>query len=190
VRLPWLAALLLSFSTDAAGQETGDVGEGEPEAPPTRSLRIAPSAQILLFQPFEQTRRLGTGLFGAYEFILSPQFFLGINLSYRFFPGEERLHQLGYGLLMRHYLAGTASPDAVWMPFLEYGLLLQMHFHDAHDGTGTSHDTRLAIGNDLRIMGETIFVVPSWHFSRLSLFESAEYKMDYLELDIGYRIDW
>jgi len=167
-----------------------------PAAPPapvpfhTRSLRVGASFQAQLYKPFENTGPFGPGIFSAYEFFLSPSFALGINLSYRFYPGADQAHQLGYGLLMKHYLAGTKSPDAVFMPFLAYGLLLQITWQSDHKGSGTSHDTRLSAGTDLRLFKQIFFVEGAWHYSRLGLFESPTYKLDYLEVDVGYRYPW
>jgi hypothetical protein len=174
----------------AAPRASAGAPAAAPPSFPTRAIRIGPSFQVLLFRPFEQTAQLGTGLFGAYEFYLTPAFALGINLSYRFHPGAEPLHQLGYGLLLKHYLAGARSPDAVFMPFLAYGLLLQMSFQGGHEGNGTSHDTRLSAGTDLRLLGTIFFIEGAWHYSRLGLFEGPTYKLDSVEIDAGWRYSW
>jgi hypothetical protein len=157
---------------------------------PTRSLRIGPSVQVLLYKPFEKTAIVGPGIFGAYEFYLSRKFALGINLSYRLHTGAEQLHEIGYGLLLKHYLAGTDSPDSIFMPYLSYGLLLQLAFQTGHKGSGTAHDTRLSAGTDFRIAKQIFFVEGAWHYSRLKLFESSQYKLDYLEFDLGWRYPW
>lgn len=158
----------------------------------TRSLRIGPSMQVQLYEPFpyEKISRVGTGLFGAYEFYLKPSFAIGINLSYRYHPGNSALHQVGYGLLLKHYLGGTSSPDSTFMPYVEYGLLLQINKVASRKGTGTAHDTRLSAGTDMRIAGKIFFIEGSWHYSRLSLFEQGSDRLDNLEFDIGYRYPW
>jgi hypothetical protein len=157
---------------------------------PTRSLRIGPSVQILFAEPFPKTYRAGPGLFGAYEFYLSPWFALGINLSYRFHPGTEQMHEIGYGLLLKHYLAGMKSPDSVVMPYVAYGLLLQLVFQTGQKDSGTAHDTRLSAGTDIRIAKQIFFVEASGHYSQLKLFESPAYPLHYAEIDIGYRYPW
>lgn len=200
--------LLLLLPTAAEAQEQGHAAptvDAAPSAPPpppapapvaaptpfpTRSIRIGLSFDIDYLKPFEKTSPFGPGLFGAYEFYLKPSFAIGINLSYRFYPGAEQLHQIGYGLLMKHYLYGASDPDAVVMPFVEYGLLLHVNLQSGHKGTGTAHDTRLSAGTDFRILKKIFFVEASWHYSRLSLFESQRYPMDYLEFDLGYRHAW
>lgn len=193
------SALLLTVTAPAAAAEqpatappapAAAVAPPAPEPFPTRSFRIGPSFQVQYYEPFEGTRPFGPGLFSAYEFYLSPSFALGINLSYRFYPGAEQEHQLGYGLLLKHYLGGTRDPEAVFMPFLAYGLLLQITWQSAQKGSGTSHDTRLSAGTDLRLFRQIFFVEGAWHYSRLGLFESPSYKLDALELDIGYRYPW
>ncbi len=192
--LRWLAPLAAVALAHSSAQAAPAMIRTEPDEeapePPDRSLRVAPTAQVLIFDPFDGVSRFGTGVFAAYEFMITRGFFLGINLSYRIYPGREQLHQLGYGLLMRHYLTGVDDEEAIFMPFLEYGLLLQMHFLSDRDGTGTSHDTRLGAGTDLRIGPTKWLVGANWHFSRLTLFEHEGFKMDYVELDVGYRFDW
>jgi hypothetical protein len=159
---------------------------------PTRSIRIGPSLQTMLYQPFpyQQLSRVGTGVFGVYEFYLKPSFAIGINLSYRFFPGNSRLHQVGYGLLLKHYLGGMSSPDSTFMPFVEYGLLLQINKVSGRQGTGTAHDTRLSVGTDIRIAKKIFFVEGSWHYSRVGFFEQTAEPLDNLEFDVGYRYPW
>ena len=148
--------------------------------------------QVLLYDPFpfEKISRVGTGLFGAYEFFLKPSFVLGINLSYRFHPGESQLHQVGYGLLLKHYLGGTKSTTSLFLPFVEYGLLLQMNFLSSRKGFGTAHDTRLSAGTDIRVGKSFLFVEGSWHYSRLGLFDQKSERLDNIELDVGYRWPW
>jgi hypothetical protein len=163
-----------------------------PAKPTTRSIRIGPSLQVQLFDPypFEKVSNIGTGLFGAYEFYLKPSFAIGINLSYRYHPGNAHLHQIGYGLLLKHYLGGTSNPDSVFMPFVAYGLLLQINMISTRTGSGTAHDTRLSAGTDIRIAGKIFFIEGAWHYSRLSLFEKKSEQLDNLEFDIGYRYPW
>jgi hypothetical protein len=148
--------------------------------------------QVLLYEPFpyQKLSRIGTGVFGAYEFYLKPSFAIGINLSYRYYPGNSALHQVGYGLLMKHYLGGTSSPDSTFMPYVEYGLLLQLNKISGRKGTGTAHDTRLSAGTDLRIAKKIFFIEGSWHYSRLGLFEDNSERLDNLEFNVGYRHPW
>jgi hypothetical protein len=161
-----------------------------PESFPTRSIRVGASFDIAYLEPFEKTSPFGPGFFGAYEFYLKPSFAIGVNLSYRFYPGQEQLHQIGYGLLMKHYLWGASDPDATFMPFVEYGLLLHINIQSGHKSTGTAHDTRLSAGTDFRIAKQIFFIEGSWHYSRLGLFESPKYPLDYVEMDLGYRYPW
>lgn len=158
----------------------------------TRSLRIGPSVQALLYDPFpfERISRIGTGIFAVYEFFLKPSATIGINLSYRVHPGESSLHQIGYGLMLKHYLAGTKSPNSTFLPFVEYGLLLQMNFLSNRKGSGTAHDTRLSAGTDIRVGKRFLFVEGSWHYSRLGLFEQKSERLDTIEFDLGYRLPW
>ena len=159
---------------------------------PTRSLRMGPSLQTLLYEPFpyEKISRVGTGVFGVYEFYLKPSFAIGINLSYRYYPGNATLHQVGYGLMLKHYLGGMKSPDSTFMPFVEYGLLLQINKLSTREGTGTAHDTRLSAGTDIRIAGKVFFIEGSWHYSRVGLFEQTAERLDNLEFNVGYRYPW
>jgi hypothetical protein len=159
---------------------------------PTRSLRIAPSMQVLLFKPFPyaELSRVGTGVFAAYEFFLKPSSVIGINLSYRYFPGKADLHQVGYGLLLKHYLGGMDSLDSTFMPYVEYGLLLQINKLSTRLGTGTAHDTRLSAGTDVRISQKIFFVEASYHYSRLGLFEQVSERLDNIEFNLGYRYPW
>ena len=147
---------------------------------------------MLLYNPFpyQKLTGFGTGLFGAYEFYLKPSFAIGINLSYRYYAGDAALHQVGYGLLLKHYLGGTSKPNATFMPYVEYGLLLQINKISGRKGTGTAHDTRLSAGTDFRIAKKIFFVEGAWHYSRLGLFEEPSERLDNLEFDIGYRHRW
>ncbi len=165
--------------------------EAAPPAPspapvPRRALRLAPSFQYLFSHAFDGVPQAGTGVFAAYEFILTPSFNLGINLSYRIFPGKERLQQIGYGLLLKHYLAGTA-PGAAVSPFVEYGLLLQGSLTSTRPGAATSHDTRLSAGSDFKLLGRVLFVEASYHYSRAGFFELPAVKLDNFELELGWR---
>jgi hypothetical protein len=165
--------------------------EAAPSAPtpapvPRRALRLSPSFQYLFSRAFDGVSQAGTGVFTVYEFILSPKFNLGINLSYRIFPGKERLQQIGYGLLLKHYLAGTA-PGAAVSPFFEYGLLLQSSRISTRPGAATSHDTRLSVGSDFKLFGRVLFVEASYHYSRAGFFELPAVKLDNFELELGWR---
>lgn len=192
-----VAASLLGFSPAASRAEAPAPSAPEaapPPAPPSspeaptfrRALRLAPSFQYLFSRGFENVPQAGTGIFAAYEFLLTPSFNLGINLSYRIFPGKERLQQIGYGLLLKHYLAGTA-PSAAVSPFVEYGLLLQGSMTSARKGAATSHDTRLSAGSDFKLLGQILFVEASYHYSRAGFFELPAVKLDNLELELGWR---
>lgn len=185
------AGAIVLLPAHSGAQLPAPAPEAAPSSPPSapvprRALRLAPSFQYLFSRAFDGVSQAGTGVFTAYEFILSPKFNLGINLSYRIFPGKERLQQLGYGLLLKHYLAGTA-PGAAVSPFFEYGLLLQSSRISTRPGAATSHDTRLSVGSDFKLFGRVLFVEASYHYSRAGFFELPAVKLDNFELELGWR---
>src|SRR3989442_9864917 len=85
----------------------------------TRALKLGLSAQILISQPFTgDTSQAGPGVIGVYEFLLSPRSALGIEGGYRQFFGADRISELVYGLVLKHYLL-EPSPSATVVPLLQ-----------------------------------------------------------------------
>ncbi len=192
------AAALADEPAAALAPAAAEVAPASPAltpAPPAkafldRALRIGPSYQFLFRHDFENASQSGTGLYGSYEFMLKPAFALGINLSYRYFTGAQALQQVGYGLLLKHYLANAEDESAFWRPFVEYGLLLQISMISQVPGSATSHDTRLSAGSDFNILGEWFFAEASYHYSRARFFDTIALSLDNMEIDMGWRYRW
>jgi len=156
----------------------------------TKALRVGPSYQGMTRTPFAGVSSLGSGISSIYEIVISPASSLGINLAFRYFPGETAgapsLSQLGYGLMMKHYVAQWTSIQ----PFFEYGLLLHLSWVSDRPSSGTAHDTLLGAGTDFRLGGIPLFVAASYHFSTLKLFESPSYSLDRIQTELGVRFSW
>ena len=85
-----------------------------------RALNLGLSYNHLLSNDLAETDNNAPGLFLAYEFILSPSFHLGIETALRRYAGANSAWQLGYGLLLKHYLFYDSSK--MWHPYISYGL--------------------------------------------------------------------
>ena len=148
-----------------------------------RSISFGLGPNALLGQALLEKPAPGFSLPFTYEFELKPTFSLGIHLGYRM---ASPLHQISYGLLLKHYL--DPDTDARFRPFLEYGLLLLVTRVTDREGSGTSHDTQLSVGSDFTLWGpdgQKLFAEFSYHYSRLSYFESRKDMLDSLQLVIG-----
>jgi len=146
-------------------------------------LAIGLSTQLLTGRPLADHSVTGLGLSATYEFILKPRFSLGINLAYRYYPGTTALHQLGYGLLIKHYFQ---DPQEGWRPFIEYGLLMQVNRFKGRPNAGLSHDTRFSAGTDFTLGDVPMYMALSYHVSRLGFFEQSSLNLDNLELTFGF----
>jgi hypothetical protein len=147
--------------------------------------------QSLLREPFGATSPGGGfGLHLLYEFHITQKFFLGVDLTWRMYPSTAgaaaSIHQIGYGLRMRHALSSGEV-----QPFLVYGLLLQNTRLKGVVGSLTSHDTLLGAGVDFLAARRKFFLEGSWHYSRAGyLGISTHTVLDYLQLVAGHRWQW
>jgi hypothetical protein len=157
---------------------------------PERAARIGFSTPLLLESPLADSGRTGGGMNGIYEFVLSPRFSIGIDLAYRVFPGSRSLHQLGYGLMLKHYIATCSCEKSDFRPFVEYGLLLNVSRRSGVSGSGTAHDTRLTAGADFSFAGAPLYATLSYHYSRLQYFGTSPLNLDSVEPEIGWRHEW
>lgn len=132
-----------------------------------RVIEVGISTPVLLSDPLPPARAYGLGVNGNYEFLITPKFGLGIHLAYRYFLGSEPLRQLGYGLALKHYVF-EKKPE--FSPYIQYGLLINVSHQSGHDGTGTSHDTQLAVGSDFECQNQKLFAEFSYHFSMIAIF--------------------
>lgn len=157
---------------------------------PTRSLWLALSYQAFLSSALANSSSHGGGLVGSYDFHISERFSLGMQLAYRYYPGEIHVQQLGYGLLLKHFFSPVWTDKSRLHPYVDYGLLQQQTFHSAHSGVAVSHDTRLAAGV-LGYIGEVpTFVNASLHLTRIGHFDVAGFWLPYLELQWGAALPW
>jgi hypothetical protein len=148
-----------------------------------RSVSVGIGPHTLLSEALGEQTLAGFSLPVTYEFELKPTFSLGIHLGYRM---ASSLHQMSYGLLLKHYLDEDA--EARIRPFLEYGLLLLVTRVSGREGSGTSHDTQLSVGSDFTPWGpegSKLFAELSYHYSRLSYFESDRDMLDSLQVVVG-----
>lgn len=156
-----------------------------------RAFRTALSPSIALSESLGESGALGYGLFAAYEFLLSPRFAIGLPLSYRISPGEPRLSQLSYGFLLKHYLREESGESASRiLPYLEYGLMLQVSRLAGKSGSGTSHETRLAAGLEFPVAAlgaERIYWDAGYHLSRLRYFDTPSLNLDRILFSLGIR---
>jgi hypothetical protein len=153
----------------------------------TKGYRFGLSQNHLLARPLETINALGLGLTSAYEFILTERFTLGIDLEYRHFSGEAATSQLGYGLLMKHYLTPSQLLEQKLVPFVEYGLLMSVTRQKGRPYSGTAHDTKLGAGANFTVGETPLFAEASYHFSRLTYFEQQKLNFDYLQIAFGWR---
>jgi hypothetical protein len=176
-RLPcvFVAATVLTTVTEAPATD----------APPTRSLWLAPTYQLLLTGDLPSSRH-GLGASASYEFHVSPMFNLGLTLAYRIYPGEASTQQLGYGAILKHFFSPAWSGADGFYPYVDYGLLLEQTFIEGRSGSAVSHDTRLGGGALIRYRGVPLFVGLDGHYSRLQYFDTDSTLVPYLELQVGW----
>jgi hypothetical protein len=168
--------LLFAFATSAA------------EVAPTRAVKVGASAQYLIGNPFSgKSSDAGPGLDGAYEFLLSPRFAIGIALGYRQYFGSEAAGAIVYGMVLKHYL--LAEPGTV-RPYLQYGLLQQLIHQRGHDGTAVAYDAGLMAGTDFAAGALPLFVEGAFHVSHLSFIDVAARNQSYFALSAGARVAW
>ena len=159
----------------------------KPAKPPTKNLRFSPSLELLTGKPFSTTAIAGLGMNGAYEFHITPSFFVGLLLAARYYPAQTWLAQLGYGVTLRH---AFLAPDSMFRPYFAYGLLMQVTWVQGQPGSGLAHDTRLAIGVDSKWLGMPLFLELAYDISRLRYFGNAEENLDRFEVQLGWQYSW
>ena len=77
--------------------------------PVKRQLLIGVSAAHYQQNTFATSNQSPIGISSRYEFILKPSFTIGIQGDYRYLVGKKSLHQLNYGLVLRHQLSFLAN---------------------------------------------------------------------------------
>ncbi len=183
-----IGSLLLSLLLVSPPARSEDAAPPAPSlAQPKKAFRIAPTFQVAPFSPLGTTAVAGVGLHTAYEFIVTPSFFVGLQLAARYFPAPTWLAQLGYGVTLRH---AFLPPESLFRPYVAYGLLLQMVWVNGRKGFGLAHDTHLAFGVDSRWLGVPLFLTLAYDFSRLRYFENAEESLDRFEVQLGWEYRW
>jgi hypothetical protein len=164
----------------------GGEGLARAEEPPTRSVWVSPTYQVLFSNTFQPSSRHGLGASATYDFHVGPTFDVGLTLAYRLYPGSRATQQLGYGAILRHFFDPTWSfADGVF-PYLDYGLLLQQTYIEGRSGSAVSHDTRLGAGAVLRRGAVPLFVGLAFHYSRLQQFDVESRWIPYADLQIGW----
>jgi hypothetical protein len=155
----------------------------------TRALKLGLGAPILISQPFTgDTSRAGAVVIGVYEFLLSPRFALGIEGGYRQFFGADRISELVYGLVLKHYLL-EPSPSAAALPYLQYGLLQRIARQRGREGAGVMYDAGLMAGTDLHLIAPLFFEL-AFHVSHLTSLGADSRNASYFEVLAGTRITW
>jgi hypothetical protein len=188
-RLPFvaLAALLVSA---AAGHAEGPPEPAVAAPQTTRALKVGLGAQWLPANPFGDSRAAGPCLVGAYEFLLSPRFALGIVGGVRQFFGREAANQLVYGLVLKHGLR-EPLPAVSFRPYLQYGLLQQISRQAGHTGASVSYDAGLTAGADLLVgLPVPLFAEVAFHVSHLSAIDAQARSASYFEVLVGPRFSW
>src|SRR5437016_4111107 len=155
----------------------------------TRALKLGLSAQILISQPFTgDTSQTGPGVIGVYEFLLSPRSALGIEAGYRQFFGADRVSELVYGLVLKHYLF-EPSPAAAALPYLQYGLLQRIARQRGREGAAVMYDAGLMAGTDL-YRPVPLFFELAVHVSHLTSLGDGSRNASYFEMVAGTRLTW
>ena len=155
----------------------------------TRALKLGLSAQIFISQPFTgDTSQAGPGVIGVYEFLLSPRSALGIEGGYRQFFGADRISELVYGLVLKHYLL-EPSPSAVALPYLQYGLLQRIARQRGRKGAAVMYDAGLMAGADLYLLAPLFFEL-AFHLSHLTSLGDDSRNASYFEVVAGTRLSW
>ncbi len=163
--------------------------EHDPATNKGRRLSIGPSAMVLLERDaLKEHGQHAYGVQSLYEFVQTPRFSLGLDLTYRLFTGgAKRASQLRYGLIMKHDLAEMTFATQAWRPYIAYGLLLQVLRREGMRGDGTAHDTKLAMGMSV-VNGW--WLEAAYHISRLRYFNTNAVRLDYIEANGGYMWSW
>src|SRR3954468_9226745 len=155
----------------------------------TRALKLGFCAQILTSQPFTgDTSQAGPGVIAVYEFLLSPRFALGVEGGYRQFFGADRVSELVYGLVLKHYIL-EPSPSAAMLPYLQYGLLQRIARQRGKEGAAVMYDAGLMAGTDVFLLAPLFFEV-AFHISHLSSLGVDSRNASYFEVLAGTRLTW
>jgi hypothetical protein len=172
-------------------QDDPPPGAVAPAATPakTRALKLGLCAQILISQPFTgDTSQAGPCVIGVYEFLLSPRFALGIEGGYRQYFGADRVSELVYGLVLKHYLL-EPSPSAAALPYLQYGLLQRIAHQRGREGAAVMYDAGLMAGTDLYLLAP-LFLEVAFHISHLTSLGADSSNASYFEVVAGTRLSW
>jgi len=184
----FLALVLAAGSVHAQGD--APPGPAAPAAAArSRALKLGLCAQIWISQPFAgDTSRAGPCAVGVYEFLLSPRSALGIEGGYRQFFGADRISELVYGLVLKHYLF-EPSPAAAALPYLQYGLLQRIARQRGREGAAVMYDAGLMAGTDL-YRPVPLFFELAVHVSHLTSLGDGSRNASYFEMVAGTRLTW
>ncbi|MCM0606312.1 MAG: hypothetical protein KA715_09495 [Xanthomonadaceae bacterium] len=168
----------------------GRVEAGEAISP-DRALRFGTQYHQLTYPQSIGNAGSGFGFHGAYEFVVRKRFRVDITLSYRWFPGGVALNQLGYGLLLRHYLIGDPQEAAGWHPYVGYGNQLQISTIEGRPGTASSHVTAFIGGSDFYVGKQRAYIEGGFNISYGSFFDNAAtIVLSRYEVSTGIIFDW
>jgi hypothetical protein len=160
-----------------------------PPAAKTRALKLGLCAQVFISQPFTgDTSQAGPCVIGVYEFLLSPRSALGIEAGYRQFFGADRISELVYGLVLKHYLL-EPSPSAAALPYLQYGLLQRIARQRGREGAAVMYDAGLMAGTDVHLLAPLFFEL-AFHISHLTALGDESRNASYFEMVAGTRLTW
>jgi hypothetical protein len=68
-----------------------------------------------------------------------------------YFERKEALFSFGYGFTYKHFWPADWGSLGLWEPYLSYSILLNQVFVSGTDGREVGHNSRFALGSDLRL---------------------------------------
>ena len=167
-----IASLLLSLLTTVSTQAT----------PVKRQLLLGVTAAHYDSNSFGTNNQSPIGISSRYEFILKPRFTIGIQCDYRYLIDRTPLHQLNYGLILRHQL--SFLDNYFTRPiFFSYGILMQAVQNQ--EGWGHAHDTKVALDLPVTNDKNPFYAELAYHYSRLRYFKAPTKNLDHMSVSIG-----
>ena len=145
-------------------------------------MSLGYSPAFFMVAPLQTARSSYLGFTGVYEFRLSERFRIGLPLSYRMFQEASTLHQVSYGVLLKHMIPFKLSEQV--RPYFAYGLRSQQIFVSSQTGSALAHDTQMTFGGETsQFFGEL-----SYHVSPLRFFNQDPLKLNYMAMTFGWFI--
>jgi hypothetical protein len=130
------------------------------------------------------------GMMVTYSFLLSERNALGITLlRFNMHPfAANTLYTFAYGFNFRHYWPASWATLDPFVPYLSYSILLSQAILSGTSGRAIAHDTRIALGTDIKIaQRHRLTLEAAWDYASYPYFNTVTKGIQFITPSIGYR---